>query len=356
MRIISRATGMTLAEADILRREIKNGDTTEQEMERKFMFLAESIGVGRERAGDAWNQVRRFAAYSFCKAHAASYGVLAYASAYLKAHFPLEFYAAALRNHAGMYPTWAHVNEARRLGIRLLLPSVNESEEDFSIEPGKGPESGAIRTGLGAIKHLSQATLKRIIAEREREPFGSLSDLLVRVPANKDEVAALVTCGAMDGIVADRCGALAGYMAFKGNVSTLGQPRLAFCCEDISLPTSAFKPLQMRRMEYGILGFSPLAHPLEFFGESDGEAPSGNGTGRIRGVLAAMRHFKSGGTDIYFLTLDNPGGLHECTLPKGALTTRLEMGRGYMVTGRAIRRYGVRNLKAGSITPLKERL
>lgn len=350
MRIISSATGVSLAEADILRREIKQGDLSERELERKFMFLADTVGMERGEATDAWHQVRRFAAYSFPKAHAASYGVLAYASAYLKANFPLEFYAACLRNHAGMYPTWAHVNEARRLGIRVLLPSVNESGSDFAIE------EDAIRTGLGAIGHLGRHTLERIVNERKQRPFRTLSDFLARVAANKDEVSALVTCGAMDGIIGDRCSALAGYMAYKGDTARLGQPRLDFCCEDISLPTESFTPLQMRRMENDILGFSPLVHGIEFFSDpEEGRAGSTKRSARITGLLAAMRHFKSGAADLYFLTLDNQAGLHECTLPRDALSQRLEMGRGYAVTGRPRRRFGVRNLRACAITALPER-
>ncbi|MFC1800321.1 hypothetical protein ACFL2Z_05405, partial [Candidatus Eisenbacteria bacterium] len=347
MRIISSATGVSLAEADILRREIKQGDLSDRELERKFMFLADTVGMERTDAADAWHQVRRFAAYSFPKAHAASYGVLAYASAYLKANFPLEFYAACLRNHAGMYPTWAHVNEARRLGIQVLLPSVNESDSEFSIE------GDTIRTGLGAIKHLGHHTLERIITGRRERPFRTLSDFLARVAANKDEVSALVTCGAMDGIIQDRCSALAGYMAYKGDTATLGQPRLDFYCEDISLPTERFRPLQMRRMEHDILGFSPLVHGIEFFSDpEEGSAGSNNGTARVTGLLAAMRHFKSESTDLYFLTLDNQAGLHECTLPREALTQRLELGQGYAVAGQTTRRFGVRNLRAASITAM----
>lgn len=347
MRIIASATGVSLAEADILRREIKQGDLSDRQLERKFMFLAGTVGMERQHAADAWRQVRRFAAYSFPKAHAASYGVLAYASAYLKANFPLEFYAACLRNHAGMYPIWAHVNEARRLGIEVLLPSVNESDRDFTTE------EGAIRTGLGVIGHLGEHTVERILTERAGRPFRTLSDFLARVALNKDEVSALITCGAMDEIVDDRCSALAGYMAYKGDRATLGQPRLDFYCEDISLPTHSFKPLQMRRMEHEILGFSPLVHAIEFFKDPEEGGPgSGNGTARVVGLLAAMRHFKSEGTDLYFLTLDSPAGLHECTLPREALTRRLELGQGYVATGRSSCRFGVRNLRARSIAAL----
>ena len=104
-----------------------------------------------------------------------------------------------------------------------------------------------------------------------------------------------------------------------------------------------------------ILGFSPLVHAIEFFSDpEEGIAGSNNGTARVTGLLAAMRHFKSESTDLYFLTLDNQAGLQECTLPREALTQRLELGQGYAVAGQTTRRFGVRNLRAGSITALPE--
>jgi DNA polymerase III alpha subunit len=325
-----------------------------KELERKFMFLADTTGVDPRRAQEAWRHVRRFAAYTFCKAHAASYGVLAWASAYLKTHFPLEYYAATLRNHAGMYPTWAHVNEARRWGIEVLLPSVNHSEADFTL---KGE---SVRTGLKAVKHLSENTMRRIIQERKEAPFRSLSDLLGRVPANKDEVASLISCGALDEIVSDRCSTLAGYMALKGEHRIAEQqPSLGLTGGEINLPTHSFTELQERRMEYGILGFSPLVHPIAFF-DGNGNGDGGRMKGRIggaclKGILAAIRHFKAERVDLFFVTLDGDDGLHECTLPRKALNLRLEIGHAYSATGRLSHRFGTESLRIASLTELPER-
>jgi DNA polymerase-3 subunit alpha len=361
MRIISRFTGTSLAEADILRRELKDGSVEREDLRSKFMFLAETAGIEAGRADQAWSHVSRFAAYTFCKAHAASYGVLAYASAYLKANFPLEFYAAALRNHAGMYPLWAHVNEARRLGIAVTLPDVNGSQLDFVIQ------DEAIRTGLNMVKHLARATMDRIIAERDRHPFTSFTDFVGRIAVSREEVASLISSGAFDDIEPARCGILAGYLRLRGRVPAPEQPRLGFTDGDLRLPTREFTALQKRKMEYGSLGFSPLVHPLEFF-----ECPAGSGAqGRVPGgrrfqsasarsdcaigVLAAIRHYKANGTDLYFLTLDQPAGLRECIVPRRLRSSRLELGQAYAVHGRITERFGVSTLRATAIRNLAEK-
>jgi DNA polymerase III alpha subunit len=364
MRIISRYTGTSLAEADIIRRELKSGDVSEENLERKFLFLARTAGVDEPQAVGAWQHVRRFASYAFCKAHAASYGVLAYAAAYLKANFPLEFYAATLRNHAGMYPMWVHVNEARRMGIPVLLPDINRSGRSFSVE-GK-----AIRPGLDVIRHLSGTTLNRIISQRSRERFWSLGDFLARVPTGKEEISSLITSGAFDDIEPERCSALAGYLGLRGRAAFSPQPGLGLTGGDIRLPTRAFRPLQKRRMEYEILGFSPLIHPLEFFldpvgagqapcGPSDTKSrtdpPAGSGSHRIAGLLAAMRSYRANGADLWFLTLDNPAGLRECILPRRHLKVRLELAKAYVLEGVVSERFGVATFRARSAKNLPEK-
>jgi DNA-directed DNA polymerase III PolC len=347
MTIISRATGMSLAEADILRRQLKNGGVEDKSLECRFMYLAETAGLGHARAVRIWEKVRRFAAYSFCKAHAASYGVLAYSAAYLKANFPLEFYAATLRNHSGMYPRWVHVNEARRLGIKVLLPDVNLSGTDFAVE------GRSIRTGLGSVKHLSGPTMQRIIAERGRGEFASLSDFLVRVPATSEEMNSLIRAGAFEEIEPDRCGALAEYLALKGGASMAAEPRLGFPEGGLRLPTRAFAPLQKRKLEYEALDFSPLVHPTEFFERPFHERLRERPATCRAGVLAAIRRYRSGRADLYFLTLDSTRGLTECVLPRENLRMRLELGRAYVAKGRVRRRFGVATLHVRAIEGLQ---
>jgi DNA polymerase III alpha subunit len=270
--------------------------------------------------------------------------------------------------------------------VEVLLPAVNRSEPDFSIE------GEAIRSGLKAIKHLSQATIDGIVRARTRAAFRSLPDFLARVPATRDEVAGMVGCGAFDEIENDRCGALAGYLSLKGNLPRYGQPPLGLADGVCGLPTRRFSPLKERSMEYAALGFSPRVHPLEFFtlpaltDVADGIQPgtkktTGPSAGRntvwpsarrrhvrracqVRpwhavsavGLLAAMRHYKANGADIYFLTLDNPQGLTECIVSRTLLSGRLEIGKAYHVTGALTSRFGVETLRVTSIAALPEKL
>jgi len=137
-------------------------------------------------------QMAKFNAYSFCRAHAASYAVLAYAGAYLKAHYPLEFWVAALNNNQSMYPTRAYVEQAKRQGVRFLLPDVNRSEAEFTIE------DDAVRVGLGRVGGLGPAHVEAILDARSDRPFDGLSDCLARARLGRNEARSLILCGAFD--------------------------------------------------------------------------------------------------------------------------------------------------------------
>src|SRR5262249_19596603 len=115
MRVAAALTGLPLAAGDELRRAIAACRTDEEvrALERGFVAQAERAGVGGDVARAVWCELTRFAAYAFCKAHAAGYGVLGWQSAYLKTHFPVEYAVGILNHHAGMYPTWVHVEDLR---------------------------------------------------------------------------------------------------------------------------------------------------------------------------------------------------------------------------------------------------
>jgi DNA polymerase III alpha subunit len=401
MRLMAMYTGMTYAEADILRRELGDKERSKEELRQRFMFLADSAGTPRRVAELAWEKIARFAAYSFCKAHAASYGVLSYTTAFLRTHYPLEYFNAVLRHHAGMYPTWVHVNQARRAGVRVILPDVNRSMVDFEIE------GGAIRTGFRCVRDLGRKTMDRIIEERREGRFTSLQDFLIRVAARKEEVESLIGCGAFDEVEPERCQALARYFATRGKASVVEEPVLGLELEQNLFPVENSTDLRRRRMEHDVLGFSPLAHPLEFFdtsvqeslgldeggteGDSAGSNGDGNGKGGGRGnkngahgyekggrgspaghtsrqsrlsrrpprasrtgVLAAKRYHKGKAEAIYFLTLDHPDGLTECVAPARVVNLRLKYGQAYTAMGQLQSRYGVSTLKVDSLMSLPE--
>jgi error-prone DNA polymerase len=150
--------------------------------------------------------VEKFAGFGFCKAHAATYADLSYRIAYLKAHYPAEFLAAMCSSGAGFYHVSAYVEEAKRWGIEVRLPSVNHSHLEYTTEPPTWRDEPAatpraIRIGLMQVKGLRLETIEAIVRAREqRGPYRSLEDFLGRVPVPllRDEIEALIKCGAFD--------------------------------------------------------------------------------------------------------------------------------------------------------------
>src|SRR6185503_19570938 len=151
MRVAAALCGLPLAEGETLRRAIAHarGDEEFRFLERGFLAQAARAGVGEEDAHKVWRELSRFAAYAFCKAHAAGYGQLAWQSAALKCRFPAEWAVGILNHHAGMYPTWVHVEDLRRGGIHrapvtFLPPCVERSSWDTTLEPlAAGGRSGS---------------------------------------------------------------------------------------------------------------------------------------------------------------------------------------------------------------------
>jgi error-prone DNA polymerase len=144
---------------------------------------------------ELWRQISSFAGYAFCKAHSASYAVLSFQAAWLKAHYPAEFMAAVMSNGGGFYSVAAYLEEARRLSLQILLPDINHSQDVFT-----GSER-QIRIGLQQIHGMSRRSLDALLDERAaRGFFVSLGDLLQRVPQlAESETENLIRCGACDG-------------------------------------------------------------------------------------------------------------------------------------------------------------
>ena len=202
MRVAAALCGLPLAEGETLRRAIAHarGDEEFRFLERGFLAQAARAGVGEEDAHKVWCELARFAAYAFCKAHAAGYGQLAWQSAALKARFPAEWAVGVLNHHAGMYPTWVHVEDLRRGGIgrapvTFLPPCVERSSWDTTLD------GAAVRVGLHRVAGLAHATAARLIAAR---PFASLADLVDRARPTPPELDALILAGALDAVARDR--------------------------------------------------------------------------------------------------------------------------------------------------------
>ena len=194
LKVAHELGGMSLGEADLLRRAM-NGKLRSpeamKEVKGKFLHSCQHQGLDPEVAERVWGQIESFAGYAFCKAHSASFAQLSFRVAWLKAHYPAQFMAAVLSNGGGFYPPGAYIQEAKRMGLRVLLPDVNRSEIAYT---GRG---NRLRIGLGAIKGLSQKAAKSLL---EARPFSSLGDLIRRTTLGLAELEILIKCGALNGL------------------------------------------------------------------------------------------------------------------------------------------------------------
>src|SRR5207244_2090470 len=198
---ISQAIGnMSLAEADLVRRASTkvSGRSDRQRLLAKFMKAAGMMGLTRVQRNETWMMVEKFAGFGFCKAHAATYADISYRMAYLKTHHPAEFLAAMCSAGAGFYHVSAYVEEAKRWGIAVRLPSVNHSRMEYTVETGEDGKR-TLRVGLMQVKGLRVETITAILRARgEGGAFQSLEDFLRRVPVERDEIESLIKCGAFD--------------------------------------------------------------------------------------------------------------------------------------------------------------
>jgi DNA polymerase III alpha subunit len=201
MRIAVEVAGYTVAEADRFRSEVSKAVYPARVQAQYVDFVyrrAPQAGIEQRIAEAIWDEVLRFAAYSYCKAHATVYANIAWETAWLKAHYPAAFYCALLNNHQGMYPLRVYVWDAKRHGVPVLPPHVNQSEIEWSLQ------GRSIRAGLNIVKGLCGGTARAIIEQRQKARFCDLDDLRRRVRFRKPELQNLIHVGACDGLGSTR--------------------------------------------------------------------------------------------------------------------------------------------------------
>jgi DNA polymerase-3 subunit alpha/error-prone DNA polymerase len=188
--------GFSNADADGLRKILskKNKEARLARYKEQFYEGASRRGVPRATIDAVWEMILSFEGYSFCKAHSASYAMVSFQSAYLKAHHPAEFMAAVLSNRGGYYTPAAYVGEARRMGLTVLGPDVNQSLYQYT---GQGKE---IRVGFVEVKGLHRNTVEAILEARSRGAFQSVEDFGLRVELVGEDAEALVSVGALDSV------------------------------------------------------------------------------------------------------------------------------------------------------------
>jgi len=198
LRVAHAVAGFSLDDADELRKAISKERSKKRMTQLRERFIRGAVRNGgrRDQAETLWTLVSNFAAYSYCKAHATTYGYISYQACWLKAHYPAEFLAAVMTNLSGYYEPRVYLEEARRLGNPALPPCVNRSTVEHKVELPAGKP--AIRVGLMSIKGLSRRAMRAIMEARRQLPFASLDDFLARVKVTRPEAETLALCGAFD--------------------------------------------------------------------------------------------------------------------------------------------------------------
>jgi DNA-directed DNA polymerase III PolC len=250
MQISQTLGSMSLAEADLVRRASAkfSGRRDRERLLGKFMQASGMMGLTDQQREEAWMMVEKFAGFGFCKAHAATYADISYRMAYLKTHHPAEFLAAMCSAGAGFYHVSAYVEEAKRWGIEVRLPSVNHSRMEYTAEAGDGGKR-ALRVGLMQVKGLRVETITAMLRAREEEgAFRALEDFLRRVPVERDEIEALIKCGAFDEICAEARAMTRPEMLWQWNLLQAAgkgtQPRAPQLRRFIRSAESALRPGQ----------------------------------------------------------------------------------------------------------------
>ena len=364
MQIAHVLSGYSLGEADLLRRAMGKKQPAEMAKQKsRFIEGAKERGVNENLASHIFDLVEEFAGYGFNKSHAAAYAVVAYQTAYLKAHYPVDFTAASMSLDISNSDKLASFHQdARRIGAPLLPPDLNKSEPDFSVEP-LDDGGVAIRYALGAVRNVGVTAMESVVAERKKNgPFKALYDFAERLDAraiNRRQLENLAKSGAFDSIESDRARALASCETIVAYAQRVAEERASaqaslFGSEEPSarpsFPKAPVWSAQDRLdAERESVGFYLSGHPLsEFFvdagdrystyreilDEGETEPRSYSMAGVVRRIQ--YRPAQSGGT-LAFVSMSDPSGDYEpMIMPENVAAARdvLEVGKAFVFRGR----------------------
>ena len=306
--------GYSLGDADLLRRAMGKKVQAEMDAQRQRFVdgCKEVSGIDKAKANELFDLIDKFAGYGFNKSHAAAYALLAYQTAWFKAHYPHEFYAASMCFDMHQSEKLAvFVDDLRRNGLVLAGPDINVSEAEFSVD--ETDEGLAVRYGMAGIRNVGEKAMDAIVAEREANGrFASLEDLFKRVPygsMNRRQLEGLAGAGAFDGLEPNRAKVLANadmLLAVADEAErtrTSGQAGL-FGGEDHAAPSlrlvdaAPWTRAEQMAKERENFGFYFAAHPVEQWraiAQSNGARTytslMGSGVpggGRLGAVMAAM--------------------------------------------------------------------
>jgi DNA polymerase-3 subunit alpha len=363
MQIAKELAGFSPAKAETLRKAIgKKIHSLMASPKDEFLSGCAENGVSASVAQQLWKDMEQSQDYSFNKAHAACYGLIAYRTAWLKANHPHEYMAAlisSVMNTKDRVPFY--VNACHEMGIEVLPPDVNSSQPDFAIVEGK------IRFGLNAVKNVGEAAAEAIVRTRAEGAFGTIWEFTERVDpqlVNRRALESLVKCGALDSTGGTRLGMLAvldQVLAFGQKQAAdrlAGQASIfdgAFDDADASrerhhppIPETEFDERELLRLEKETLGLYVSEHPLERVRAelrrktdcslADLERRRDGDVVTVGGIVSGLKQVTTKrGDPMVFATLDDPSGSAEVVVfnsTYAAAREHLEEDRILVVKGR----------------------
>lgn len=277
MNIARALGGYTMGGADKLRKVMGKKMRDEIPKQRKmFMEGAVKNGIEESVAGAIFDQMEKFASYGFNKSHAAAYSLISYQTAYLKAHYPVEFMCAVMSlDITNVDKLLFYKEECKKMGFKVLPPDINKSDADFSVEDGN------IRYALAAIKSVGAANMEAIEAERKsRGPYKDISDFIHRIDAkqiNRRQLEQLIKAGAFDCIDKNRGRLFANIDTIVQHISAATELKTSvqsslFGTEElqakVKLSEQADWPeLERLKLEAEAIGFYLSAHPLDSYAQ-----------------------------------------------------------------------------------------
>ena len=246
--------GLSYSEAELLRKSMSRDSMKHLIPRWKNTFIKRALkrGYPIQTISQVWDMIQSFSGYSFCKPHSASYAMLSFTCAYLKAHYPAEFLASVISNQGGYYSSYAYMSEARRFGIKILKPNINKSIYHWygNID--------VIQMGFMSIKGLKYKAIDLILDERKTGNFESLDDFLFRVDLDLSDAIALTNAGSFDSISSQYNHQEIAYKVARFYIQNDGAKR--------SLQSSPLKPSMTMhdrdQLELNTFGFPISNHPI----------------------------------------------------------------------------------------------
>ncbi len=362
MQIAQVLSGYSLGEADLLRRAMGKKIKAEMDAQRdRFVRGAIEKGLSKPKADEIFDLLAKFADYGFNKSHAACYALVAYQTAWFKANHPVEFLAASMTLDKGNTDKLAEFrNDARRMGITVEAPSINESGVDFDT-PADAQGSLAIRYALSAVKGVGEGQAASIVAARDGAPFRDLGDFARRLnprEVNKKALESLAAAGAFDSLEADRAQAFASTESMLAIANHAQEEKLAGQHalfggrgdhDRLTPPkTQSWPPAERLRREFEAVGFFLSGHPIDDYAQvlkrlrverwadfSRAVKQGATGARLAATVLDRIERRTKSGSKMGIVTLSDPSGQYEAILFQEGLNQYrdiLEKGAAVLVT------------------------